>query len=111
MNTLSVILLLVSIILATSTAIAVSYLIRYGKIVLDVQDALEDALDVMDSSYKTISDVLELPVMMDTPEVKQVVDRIKESRDAVLYVSNVLAAPFGGIVEDDPVQDGSPTRG
>lgn len=80
---------------------------RLGKLVLGVEEAVEEALGVMDESYRTVSDLLETPVLMDSPEIRHAVFQIKRVRDSVLFVSNVLAEPFGGVeeVEEDTGED------
>ncbi len=73
---------------------------KLGKIILEVETALEESLDVCDSAYNNVSKILELPVALDTPEVRHVITEIKSVRDAVFYVSNVLAEPYGGVTEE-----------
>lgn len=88
-------------ILCVLLCVSIIFNVRHAKIILNMQDALEEALDVCDQSYARITDIMELPVATVTPEVKIVVERIAEVRNSVLYVSNVLAAPYGGIVEEN----------
>ena len=92
---------IICVVLVGLLAAAVFYLIRLGRIILDVEDALTESLEILDKGYKEISDVLDTPVMMDSPEVRQVLFQIKRIRDSVLYISNVLAEPYGGVVEDE----------
>jgi hypothetical protein len=81
-------------------AVSVAYNFRHAKMIIEVEDALSEALDVCDDSYQRMSRIMELPVAMATPEVEQVINEIKRTRDAVLYISNVLAEPYGGVVEE-----------
>jgi len=81
------------------------YLIRLGRIILDVEDALTESLEILDKGYKEISEVLETPVMMDSPEIWTVLFQIKRIRDSVLYISNVLAEPYGGVVEEEEEEE------
>jgi len=67
---------------------------KFGKTIVEIQESLERSLDVLDQRYLSISSVLEKPIFFDSVEVRQVVDDIKQSRDAVLYVANVLIEPF-----------------
>ena len=55
-----------------------------------VEDAINLSLDELDDRYATISDILEMPVFYDSPQVRQVITDISASRDAVLYVANQL---------------------
>jgi len=79
--------------------------VRLVRLVFDVEDAVDDALAVCDATYSSVSSVLELPIMLDTPEVVHVVGQMKGVRDVVLHVANVLAAPFGRVEEEE--EDGS----
>ena len=67
---------------------------KFGKTIVEIQESLERSLDVLDQRYLSISSVLEKPIFFDSVEVRQVVNDIKQSRDAVLYVANVLIEPF-----------------
>lgn len=66
------------------------YLLRFGKMILKIQDTIEDALDILDERYESMSKVLEIPVFFDSVEVRQVIDDIERSREAILLVANHL---------------------
>ena len=87
------------VVLAVLLAISVAMNIRHGKLIIDVSDALTEALDVCDATYSSISTVADMPVAADSAEVREVVRRIVSARDAILHISNVLAGPWG-IVSD-----------
>lgn len=63
---------------------------KMARIVMEVEDAVEDALDTLDAHYMSISKILELPTFFDSLEVRQVLEDIDKSRSAVLFVANVL---------------------
>ncbi len=65
---------------------------RMSSIVLRVQDAIEESLDVLDKRYESISKILKIPLFYDSPEIKRAVDDIGRSRDAILYVANQLTS-------------------
>lgn len=96
----------VCVFLAIALIISLYINFKVGKIILEIQSALEESLDICDSAYNNMSNVLELPVALNTPEVRQVISEIRNVRDSVLYVSNILAAPYGGVIEEkvDDVQ-------
>lgn len=96
---------LACVILSAALAASIIYLVRLGRIILDVEDALTDSLEILDKGYNEISNVLETPVMTDSPEIRQVLFQIKRIRDSVLYISNVLAEPYGGVVEEEEEED------
>ena len=66
------------------------YNYKFARTIIRVEDAIGLALDELDERYATISEVLELPLFFDSPQVRQVVDDISASREAVLYVANQL---------------------
>ena len=75
---------------------SVFFNIRFARSILEIQDNIEEALDVLDSRYNVIAQILEKPVFFDSIEIRQVMTEILKSRDSILYVANVL-----GKVEDN----------
>lgn len=100
-----VFLVITCVVLLAALVVSLIYNYRHARILIDVEDALSESLDVCDQAYGRMSRVLELPVAMATPEVRQVLREIENVRDSVLYVSNVLAEPYGGIEEDNDAQE------
>lgn len=78
-------------------AVACRYLWKFSKLILRVEDEIEEALDALDERYKSISKVLEIPLFYDSPEIKRVVDDVKGSREAILRVANSIAK-----IEEEP---------
>lgn len=74
---------------------SIYYNIKFGKVILEVQESVENSLDTLDERFLSISKILEKPVFFDSVEVRQAMQDIKLSRDSILYVANVLVAPFG----------------
>ncbi len=66
------------------------YAIRFGIILLRVQDQLEESLDILDSQYQNVSDILKMPVYSDNNEVRSVVNSIKSAQDSIVLVANVM---------------------
>ena len=58
-------------------------------------------LDNLDERYASIQKVLETPLFFDSPQVRQVINDINESRNAVLYVANQLTGIEDGEKEED----------
>ena len=81
--------LLVLLLLVASIA-AFFYAIRFALIIIKMQDATEEALDLLDKSYKKIDEILQRPLFYDSFEVRQVLQEIRHSQDAVLIVANEL---------------------
>ena len=79
--------------------ISLRYNIKHGILLLEMTGAIEDALDLLDERYKSINDVLEIPLFFDSPQIRQVLTDIEASRDAILQVANYVT------VVDNPVED------
>ena len=88
------------IVLALFVIVAVFYCIKFGIIILRVQDALEETLDVIDEKYASITKVCERPLFYDSNEVRQVLDDIKGVRDALHQIAVSLMENFE--VPEDP---------
>ena len=64
-----------------------------------MQDSIEDCLDEIDNKYNNISNILEIPIFYDSPEVKRVLSDIKDVKASLMYVANTLTN--SNILEDD----------
>ena len=66
------------------------YAIRFGIILLRVQDQLEESLDILDSQYQSINKILEMPVYSDNNEVRSVVSSIQNAQNSIVLVANIM---------------------
>ena len=64
----------------------------WRRILLNVQDSIEQSLDILDERYESMSKILEIPIFFDSVEVRQVVDDIRVSRDSILKIANSLVS-------------------
>ena len=101
-----IILLLVLTLIALSIATAYfaykSY--KFGLVILRTQDAIEDALDVFDERYAKMSDIMQKPVFFDSIEIRQVIEDISVSRDAILFVASRLSSSQEASTDEDNTQ-------
>ena len=72
-------------------SISLYFNFKFGRIILKIQDAIEESLDVLDERYASMSKILEIPIFFDSLEVRQVISDIEKSRDSILYVANQFA--------------------
>ena len=72
-------------------AASIFYNIRFALIILKVQDSIEESLDVLDERYASISQILGRPLFYDSPEIRQVLQDIEQSRGAILYIANTMS--------------------
>ena len=85
---------LLIVVLVLCLSVCLYYLVKFARIILDLEDALEDSLDVLNERYGAMSQILQKPIFFDSLEVRQCVNEIKKSRAAILYVANVLTNPI-----------------
>ena len=72
--------------------VSVYFNYKFGLILINLEDGIEESLDILDEKYSSISKILERPVFFDSVEVRQVIREIKDSREAVLFVANILGS-------------------
>ncbi len=70
-------------------------LYKYSLIILEVEDAIEKSIDVLNERGESIQKILEKEVFFDSVEVRQVINDIRLSRDAVFFVSAALLGDKG----------------
>jgi len=66
------------------------YLYKFTTIILNLEVGIEKCLDILDERYQTMTKILEIPIFFDSIEVRQVIDNIRKSRDAILVIANIL---------------------
>ena len=69
---------------------ATYYCIKFARSLLDITESIETALDILDERYGSISKILQIPIFYDSAEVRQVLQDIGDSRDAILQVALVV---------------------
>jgi hypothetical protein len=92
---------MVIVLLLVLLGVSLFYLVKFALIILKMQDAVEETLDVLDERYRSISKILEIPLFYDSPQIRQVVSDIKVARDTVLLVANRFASIDSDAVEEE----------
>ena len=59
-------------------------------ILIKVEDALEESLDLLDKHYDEVSEILTRPLFFDSPEVRNVHSAIRACQESILNVTRVL---------------------
>ena len=95
--TLEVILILIILLLITAIVFLSMKLYQFSIIILNVEDALETSLDILNERYRSMFKILQQPVFFNSPEVRQVIQDIKESHEALLVIANILTKDMGAI--------------
>ena len=89
-------------VLASLLGLSIYYNLKFGRIILNIQDSVEESLDVLDERYKDISKICQIELWADSPEIRRVHKSLKDSRDEVLRIADVLC---GGL--QDPTTQAS----
>ena len=55
------------------------------------EDSIAVSLDKLDERYQSISQILEIPLFYDSPQIRKVVSDIRDCRDSILEVANSIA--------------------
>ena len=56
----------------------------------NVVEQIEESLDVIDSSYNRVANLLETPVLLDDPIVVELVQSAKNTKDSLLLIANKI---------------------
>ena len=65
---------------------------KHAVLILNVIDSIEESLDILDSRYASISEVLEVPLFYDSPQIRQVHDDLATCRDSILNVASIIGS-------------------
>lgn len=71
---------------------AIYYSIKFAIILINMQEAIEESLDVIDEKYQKISKILEIPIFYESSEIKTVLHNLQDTRNSLLYVANKLSS-------------------
>ena len=77
-----------------STLVFAYFSVKFGRIILSVQDSLEEALDVIDEKHTNIAEICKRPLFYDSKEVRDVLNDIKATRLALHSVAYALSSSF-----------------
>ena len=66
------------------------YCIKFALVIIKMQEAIEESLDIIDEKYNRLNKILEIPIFYNSPEVKSVIAEIQDTRDVLLYIANQL---------------------
>ena len=90
MTSLEIILSVTSVLLLTVTVWSVWNLYKLGITVLNVEDAVENALELVDDRIESMQKILEVPLFSDSPEIKRIHSDMRSCQNALINVANSL---------------------
>jgi hypothetical protein len=82
--------------------IVARYAYNFSLIIIKVEDALEECLDILEEKHLSLVEISEKDIFFDSPEVREAVSLIGESKDAVHYVATVA---LGAISEEYVIEE------
>ncbi len=81
-------------------SVSVYYNLKFAKIILKMEDEIGTCLDIIDEKYRSLSQVLEIPIFFDSPQVRKVIDDIKAARGSLLNIANKLTSIDQEVIAD-----------
>lgn len=70
------------------------YAVKFGLLLLRLEDDIEASLDDIDESFKALTEILKKPIFFDSIEVRQCILEIKKCRNVVIKIASRLTS-FG----------------
>ena len=70
-------------------------LYQFSILIIDLEDAVEESLDILDEKYGKINEISQKPVFFDSVEIRQVIDEIRGCHNAILIIANKLTRKIG----------------
>ena len=68
------------------------FAIKFALILMNIEDALENSLEILDERQTQIAEILEIPLFFDSIEVRKVHSDIEDCRNSILQIASVLTA-------------------
>jgi len=95
------ILIITNILTLTACILAVQRSLVLIEKIDEINVQVEESLDIIDTSYASVSKHLESPVLFDDPVVVAMIRDVKQARDAMLLVANKVTEPFQNDEDSD----------
>jgi hypothetical protein len=99
--------IIATLILAALLFFSVRLNLKYSEKLEDVREQVEESLDVLDTCYQRAAQRAKLEVLSDEPVVRDLLDDIKITRDAILLVANLIVEPLSEVDERNAEQNDS----
>jgi hypothetical protein len=86
------VMLILNIILFLLSCVSSYYAIKFGLLLLKIEDEINDSLSDIDTSFKIFNEILQKPIFFDSVEVRQCVNEIKRTRQMIIRIANRLTS-------------------
>lgn len=98
--------LIVALALVTTLLCAsIYYNVKFGIRILNMQDFVTEALDILDNREESMAKILKIPLFHDSAEIRRVHSDIKASRDAILKIAESMVDTVSDNVPDSEDED------
>ena len=67
---------------------------KFARTLLQIEDVLEDCLETINEKYAKMTEILSRPLFFDSPEVRRVVQDIRETRNSLHRIALTLSKNF-----------------
>ena len=101
MTTLEIVLIFALVVTVVTTIIASLFAVKFALLILRVEDAIEESLDILDERYTSIAEIVEIPLFSDSPQIRQIHTDLTRSREAVLLIANILTDDFSRLKDNE----------
>jgi hypothetical protein len=98
-------LVLLSLVLGVAAFFGIYFSVKFGLLILKLQDDIEESLDELDKSAIVFSKILEKPVFFDSMEVRSCINEIRKTRNIVLNIAQRLTAITSQSFNDNEERD------
>jgi hypothetical protein len=79
---------------------------KLARYIFDLEDQVDESLDLLDDRYKKLDSLTQIPVLMDEPVIRQMLQHMRDARESIAIISKKIRT-FGEGEEEE--QDGSET--
>ena len=101
MNELLIILIIVFLLLLS--CFSIFYAVKFGLVILRLEDIIEESIDVLDERYVVLSEIASKPIFFDSIEVRQCINEIQKSRDTIQLIAIQLTS-VNNIIDKEEVK-------
>jgi hypothetical protein len=81
------------------------YLFKFGRIILEVQDTINDSLEELDESYKKVNKILEKPIFFDSIEVRQCIQEIRNVRNIMIRIGSRMTSVGSSLENNNTIEE------
>lgn len=81
--------------------ISTYYCVKFALVIIRIKDVLEESLEKIDDRHNKITEILEIPLFFDSPEVRRTLNEIKEVQEIILEISDSLANAYNNNSKKD----------